>query len=792
MQKRQLELLIKGLIYATFFVPLVVIPSSFIFPFIVPKILTFRSLVEVMLCAYILLLIINWQEYKPKLTALNLAVGAFLLSFAISTFVGADPYHSFWDNHERMLGLFTIIHFVIYYFICTSVFKNWNDWKWALRMFLLGGSVVMFIGMLQAWVDPNLLLNQGNATRVSSTLGNPIYVGGYGLFLTLVSYLLFIREKNPVWRWVLGVLAILSILGLFYSGTRGSMLGLVAGFGTAIVGYIIVLKDHQKIRYSLVGLAILGVVVISFLYVFRKTEFVMKIPAVGRAINTSLSDIEASPRWIAWQIAIESWKDKPIFGWGPNNYFYAFNLHYNPKSLNFGYGETWFDNAHNIIVNTLAVQGAFGIVIYLGMFAVGVVSLTLAWNKNQLNIHVAVIGSAFLIAHLVGNVTVFENPTSYLYFMFWLALANAMSVAVVIPTDPAKAGERRNPLNIPNSRQAKMGILSGDRNISGGLMVSLGVVACLLIFIFNIQPARANMMTLDAIRYLSQDPVLGVPAMKDALGFQSPHIDDIRSDIGRTATQLLSDGYQKLGKERSQEIFNIVYTELQKNLILHPMDIRNQITLAQLGQMGFVIASNPQYVLDAERFLSDALVKSPHIDDIRSDIGRTATQLLSDGYQKLGKERSQEIFNIVYTELQKNLILHPMDIRNQITLAQLGQMGFVIASNPQYVLDAERFLSDALVKSPRRQQIIYSLSGVKMQLNKSAEVIALLEQTIADNSSVGESYWRLAYTYKYMGKMDKAREILDLAAKNSVVFSDSEKQIISQILAPQPATTLKK
>ncbi|MFA6485990.1 MAG: O-antigen ligase family protein [Candidatus Magasanikbacteria bacterium] len=698
--KKQIEMFIKGLIYASFFVPLIVIPSSFIFPFIVPKILAFRTITELMMCAYALLLVINWREYRPKFTALNLALGAFLLSFALSTFIGVDPYHSFWDNHERMLGLFTIAHFVAYYFICTAVFKTWSDWKWVLRMFLIGGSIVMFIGVLQAWVNPSLLLNNGAATRVASSLGNAIYVGGYGLFLSFVAVLLFLRENNPVWRWVYAILGIFGVLGLFYSGTRGSMLGFVAGAGVAMIGYIIALKEYKKTRLALIGLAIAGVILISLFYIFRQTAFVRNLPAVGRTVNTSLSDIERSPRWIAWQIAIESWKDRPIFGWGPNNFFYAFNAHYNPKSLNFGYGETWFDNAHNIIVNTLAVQGAFGLIIYLAVFVVGIISLVIAWKNNQLNYHIAIIGSAFLVAHLVGNVTVFENPTSYLYFMFWLALINSVSATPVIlsaakdlhchPEPCLSAGRRSEGSNrvIP----AKAGIHGGDKPISSGLVIGAGVFALLLIFIFNIQPARANMQTLDAIRYLSQDPVLGVSYTKTALAFNSPHIDDIRADIGRTATQMLSGSADKLGKERSQEIFEIVYPELQKNLILHPLDIRNQITLSQMAQIGYQITNN-------------------------------------------GK----------------------------------------------YIMEAQTMLEDALVKSPRRQQIIYSLSALKMQLNQAPEAVKLLEQTIADNPNIGESYWRLAYAYKFLNQADKIDEVLALAEKNSVIFTDAEKNIIAQI-----------
>lgn len=687
--KSILEKVIKVLIYITFFIPLVVVPSSFIFPFIVPKILLFRTLVEIMLGAYALLLIINWQEYRPKLSAMNLALGAFLLSFAISTFAGVDAYHSFWDNHERMLGLFTLAHYVAYYFIVTSLFKTWDDWKWALRVFLMAGSLVMFIGVLQHWVDPNMLLNQGS-DRVASTLGNPIYVGDYGLFLFFVVALLISREKNSVWNVVYSGLALLAVLGLIFSGTRGSLLGLMAGLGAMLVGYIIVLKNSPKIRWGLIGVLIAVVLSTSVLYAFRKTDFVSGLPAIGRTVNTSLADVKASARWVAWDIAIQSWQERPFFGWGPNNFFYAFNAHYNPRSLNFGYGETWFDNAHNIIVNTMAVQGIVGIISYLAVFAVGAVSLYLAFKKQGLNYHLAVMGAAFLAAHLVGNITVFENPTSYLYFMFWLALVNQLASA------------KHQEIGV-KEKDVMRAVVVADRKISYGLVGGVAVVVFFGVLVFNVQPARANMMTLNAIRYLSQEPLLAVSALEKALNFNSPHIDDIRADIGRTAGQVIGDSWQKLGKDRANELLRLAYDNLKKNLTLHPLDIRNQMSLSQLAQLGGNI--------------------------------------------------------------------------NQDRL---------------FITESAGFLEDALAKSPRRQQIIYALSGSKVLLGDITGAIKLLENSISDNDQIGEGYWRLAYIHQVLGDTKTAKDVIELAKTRGVSFNEQEQGIINQIFTMAPATAKKK
>lgn len=668
-------MLIKFLIYAIFFVPLVVLPNTFIFPFVVPKILWVRTLVEVMTGAYLLLLFINWKKYTPKFTWLNIALLIYLFSFAVSTFVGADYYHSLWDNYERMLGLFTVFHYIVFYFIATGILRDWLDWKWAGRVFLFAGFLVMFIAWLQTQ-NPDLLLNRGS-DRVSSTLGNPIYVGGYGVFLTFLAILLARKEKNSLWKIFYAIAGLFGFMAIFWSGTRGDLLGIVAAAIFSVISYIVVLKNHPKIRFSLVGLGVVGVIAISLLYNFKQTDFVKGLPAVGRAVNTSFEDVKNSPRWIAWQIAWQSFKEKPMFGWGPNNYFYAFNTHYNPKSLNYGYGETWFDNAHNIIMNTLAVQGGFGLVSYIGFFLAAFYSLILAYRKDKIDYHFMIIGGAFLVANFANKITVFEDATSYLYLMFWLALINSIT--------------NISPVAIVEKNESSQ--IVTDKKIGVGSIVSVAVFTFIVVFIFNIQNATANQKNLKAVRSLSTDINGDLSVVKDALSFNSPHIDDIRSNIA-----------------------NAVFGTI------------------------------------------------------------------SGSWQTMNKDKANEILKLTTENLEKNLVLHPLDIRNQLSLAQLYQLQALINNNGSYLFKAENVLEDALSKSPRRQQIIYSLSGVKMQLNKFDESIKLVESAIKDNPKISESYWRLAYVYKMNHQDAKAMEILKLAEKNGIKFSESEQKILNQFI----------
>lgn len=693
--KKFLEWAVKIIVFLIFFVPLIVIPSSFIFPFIVPKILTFRSLVEFALAGYILLLFINFEEYRPRITPLNLSFGAFILSFALSTLFGVDAYHSFWDNHERMLGLFTILHYAAFYFICGGVLKNWKEWRLAMKIFLIAGGIVMALGLMQIG-HPEFLMNQGG-DRVSSTLGNPIYVGGYGLFLLFMAALLFAKEKSGWcwWRPAEIILAGLAVSGMIYSGSRGAIIGLIVGMFVTVIGYAIILKDQASVRKYLRALIVLMFVGSVILFTNRQNPSIQKIPAVGRLLGTSWSYIVTGPRMIAWKIAFESWKERPILGWGPNNFFYAFNKYYNPVSLEFGFGETWFDNAHNIIMNTLTVQGAFGLLMYLSIFGVAVISL---WQEKELrtqNPHLVVLAAAFLLAHLAQNITVFENPTSYLYFVFWLALINRLvenkkiSVAVLEKSDDGKAGGADKP-GVP------------DRVLYPGLLWATFAVTIFAIYAFNYRPAVANQSSLRVLQIMNSYPTNSAKVIEGLFAFKSPHIDDIRADVGRSFLSIAAD------------------------------------------------------------------------------------------YQKIGKDKVDELMKIIYPALQENITLHPMDIRNQLAIAQLGQVWGMMNNDPKRFWESEQYLRQALQYSPKRQQVLYMLANLLAQTNRRDEAVTLTKQAIDLDPKIGESYWRLAYLYYVFGNYKEAAEVYKTARDKGVGFDSQGQEVEQMVLKALAGPAVKK
>ena len=628
----------------------------------------FRSLTLLMLGFYILLLFLNWAKYRIRFNPINIIVGLFFISFAISTFVGVDWYRSFWDNHERMLGLFTIFHYVVYYFIITSVVKGWQEWKWLLRIFLFAGSIVMFIGLLQKG-NPEFLLNR-SSDRVSATLGNSIYFSGYGLFLMFIGYLLAIKETikkaNP-WFWYAVAGGLLGFWGIFGGGTRGAFLGLIVGLGVLAISYIFSLKEHKKIKQGFGILMILGVIVMGLLFNFRQTDFVKNIPAVGRLVNTQISS--TNTRVMAWEIALEAWQEKPVFGWGPNNYYYAFNKYYRPEFLEHGWGETWFDNAHSVIMNTLAVQGGLGIITYLGIFVVVIIMLWRGYKKDELDAHIVSIGSAFIIAHLASLVTVFDNPTSYLYFFFFLAF-----ISQNIDITEASVEKKT------------------DKHVSTGLVIVVSLVVLLLIYSTNINPARANKKTLNVIRILNTGQDVS-DLYNEAVSIPTPHIDDIRNDVGRISAEMV-------------------------------------IKLSQ------------------DKRPADAL----------------------------------KLFDLMRGELQENMELHPLDIRINFQLAQLNMIGAQLKQDVSLLFEADKIFQDALQYSPKRQQLQYALSGLKLQIQRPDLAIQLLQDSIDNDPKIAEGWWRMVMVYQQTDNLDKAKEIAQDALSRGVIFDGQGAQVINSIM----------
>ena len=77
-----------------------------------------------------------------------------------------------------------------------------------------------------------------------------------------------------------------------------------------------------------------------------------------RFSSLSLADTTVQTRLLSISTGREGFLERPVLGWGPENYNLVFDKYYNPKLYP---AENWFDHAHNIFLILQQPQASGGL-----------------------------------------------------------------------------------------------------------------------------------------------------------------------------------------------------------------------------------------------------------------------------------------------------------------------------------------------------------------------------------------------------------------------------------------------
>ena len=391
--------------------PLIVVNDLF-FPFITGKNFFFRILVEILLALWVILMVRD-SRYRLKRSGIALSGGVFLLVITIADLFGENFFKSFWSNFERMEGLLTLFHLGAYFVVASTVLQTEKLWRWFWGTSLGVSAIVCGYAFLQ--LAGELEIHQGG-DRLDATLGNATYLAIYNLFHVFIALLLAVKSRTALGRVAFGVLAALNALVLVYTATRGAVLGLMGGLLLAAV--LVALFERRYVvfrRVALGGVGILVALVVLFIAV-KDTSYVQHHNALSRIASISLS--EGSTRFAIWNIALQGVKEKPILGWGQENFNIVFNKYYDSKLYT---QEPWFDHVHNIVLDWLIAGGIAGAVAY---FAIVLSVLWYLWHpryREVFSVGERSIITGLLAGYFFHNLFVFDNVVSYFLYVSLLA-----------------------------------------------------------------------------------------------------------------------------------------------------------------------------------------------------------------------------------------------------------------------------------------------------------------------------------------------------------------------------------
>lgn len=560
-----LQWFVLGGLFLVLFIPLYVSDSMF-FPFITGKNFAFRIIIELITGAWIILALRD-AAYRPKKSLILYGAGALVLVMAIATMLSENPFKSFWSNYERMEGFVSLAHFFAYFAVASSILAAKNLWERFFQTSLMVNVILVGYGVLQ--LAGKLAINQGGV-RVDATFGNTTYFAVYLLFHIFIAAFLAVRHKGASWiRYVYGAIALADIFMLYNTATRGAILGLLGGVILTTILIALFEKQNVVLKKFAIGVLMIAILVPITVLTFRNASWVKESPVLARFTSISLSETTTKSRFMVWNMALQGFKERPVFGWGQESFNFVFNEYYDPKMYD---QEPWFDRAHNVFFDWLIAGGLLGLLAYLSLFGTALYYL---WRKTASSFSIVEksIFTGLLGGYFFQNIFVFDNLTSYVLFFSILAYFHSIYGTSWQASEIQAKGKMNNiPKGVSSNAQSDV------------IFSPIVIIATVFILYFvNYHPIAANR---DLISSLQRQSDLGVNLayFKKAIARDSFGTSEAREQLTMAASRVLTiDAPQKT----KDDFVTMAIAELEKQTTWIPRDARYQIFMGSfLNQIG--------------------------------------------------------------------------------------------------------------------------------------------------------------------------------------------------------------
>lgn len=697
-----LRYLILGGIFLIPFIPFIV-PSTMFFPFITGKNFTFRILVEILFGLYAVLAI-RESFYRPRFSWLLGVFGLFLVVLGVADAFGENPFKSFWSNYERMEGYITSLHLFAYFLVASATLNAEKLWE---RFFqtTLGASVIMSgVAILQ--LAGKMAIHQGS-TRVDATLGNATYLAIYLVIHIFLALFLLLRNRESLWlRVMYGAIALTELYILYRTETRGAMLGFIGGAFLMTLIIALFERENKNLRKIAIGISVVIVAFVGLFVAFRDLPAIQSHPILGRFADISPSDSSATGRMLIWRMAYEGFKERPILGWGQENFNYVFNKHYNPAA----YGqEQWFDRTHNVILDRLIEGGLLGLLSYLSLYLLSIFYL---WRKGEFSFQERAVFTGLFSAYFVNNIFVFDNLISLILFVTFLAYLHSHATRATNSMFRAGAPNWLQTASIP----------------------AIGLLIAGILYFANWNPLMANYALIQALQASGQKPEEGLALIKKSLAYDGFGNQEIREQLMQFAINIRG---AQVSDPVKQSAFELATSEMNKMIAQAPNDTRHYLFF------GTVLDSYGA-TADAEKSLLRALELSPKKQSILFQLGShylnagdtiKATSYFKQAYDLEPNYREAQIIyamGLIYTGkiIEADAILGLETIVDDRLLR--------VYLDTQHYDRAIAIGKEKVAKNPSDITTALGLAGIYYQAGQKSNSIATIRAIIATNPGYRE------------------------------------------------------
>ncbi|MDO8576688.1 MAG: O-antigen ligase family protein [bacterium] len=715
-----LRWLVIGALFLLTLIPFLV-PTSLFFPFITGKNFFFRIVIEVMTGGWLALALV-YPQYRPRRSWILAAFALFVIIIALADALGAYPFKSFWSNYERMDGWVTLAHLFALVVVASSMLNTGKLWRTFWKVELVMSVSVAAYGFLQLFGIASLNAGFSTLGRLDATFGNPIYLAAYMLFNVFIAALLWVqawRESAVGARLGLslmyGGVLVADFLVLLLTATRGTILGLIGGALVSAALVALFARDALSMRRAAIGM-IAGVVVLSGgFFLVRDAAWVQKVSFLQRLATVSLTDGTTKARLYNWGMAWEGVKERPLLGWGQENYAVVFDKYYDPRMYS---AEPWFDRVHNVVFDWLVAGGFLGLASYLGIYAAALVAL---WRRPRdgkqgtaFTVAESSILTGLLAAYFFHNLFVFDNVTSYILF--------GLVIAYIAWRKAGSAGAPR----------------IWGASLPQRVLPVVAVVAALMLWgasaWINGSALAQNRLLIKAISPYPDGIAKNLDYIKQAVAEGSLGTQEAREQLVQIATRVASAS--GIDTKLKQEFYDFSVAQMVLQQKASPLDARPALFL------GLLHDSFGNYAAGAEA-LAHAHALSPTKQSILYEMARNA-QIRGD------LTGMMQDFKLAYE-------LETTNVQARILYAAAA-----IATRNDAL--ATELLAPVI---PTGEAADPRIASAYLQLKRFDRIAAIWEAYVKVYPENVQGYFTLAAAYYGMGDRTKAIAALEAASKIS-------------------------
>lgn len=565
-------------LYAVLVVPLL-FQHQLMHPLITFKTIIFQSLIEIIFALYCALAFM-YPEYRPRLTKLSISIFGLFAVMGIASFFGVNGARSFWSIPDRMTGIILWAHLIAFFIMLTGLSGRFSWIRYLSFSTAISFLVALFpIGQL---FFPDVFFDK-ITNRLGGTIGNPIFLSAYLIFHLFIGGWLSAQyyAGKSRWWWVWGVISFFNLIVIALTQTRSAFVALFVAALVLSIGLA-----PRLSRRGLQGIICFWCALIIFGGIFlatRQSTVWQSVPFISRLATEGFT---ATPRLIVWKASYSAFTERPALGWGWENFYAAFNQHYDPRLLRYGFSETFFDKPHNIFIQFLVETGVVGLFAYLIVFGLAL------WQARRRVWLVALIS-----AYATQNFFAFDTINSLIMFF-----------AVLAFIDTGNKGENLG-LLAPRSPNGEVGRVEGVGIRARDLGVSVVFMAVALsgIYFVNYRIWRASHLEWQSVNYFVQNYIPeGLEYFDKALAAETPYHYYIGKDLYPNIALFYKQG---IALPDAKNLVARVVSGMEKVIASDPLNYSFLIGFADI--VPYITPLDASYLDRAEAVLAQAEATSP-------------------------------------------------------------------------------------------------------------------------------------------------------------------------------------